>query len=794
MELVEGETLAERISRGPLSIQDALPVFLQIAEGLEEAHRKRIIHRDLKPANVKLTPELRVKVLDFGLAKAMEGSETERPDLSQSPTVARPTIEGTILGTASYMSPEQARGKPVDERTDIWAFACCLFEALTGRKAFDGDSATDILAAIVDSEPDWKALPAGTPSPIERLLRRGLEKDARRRLQDIGDARLEILEAIAGPVAQAGTSRGSSGLPMKAAVPLLAALAGFAAWGILRDRPGTPPSVTRFTITKPPGSSISAYRSLALSPDGRVLVYTSALGLFLRRLDGFDSTAFPGTEGATQPFFSPDGEWVGFLAPGALKKVPVSGGAPLTICRLEQVIGQGATWGRDGTVVFSDGVGLLRVSADGGTPEILLGDIEGGQSSLPGRRVSPAFLPDGERVLFTFWTPTGPRVNVFSLRTRESHELDLGTAHVAYYLASGHLLYGEPNVGVMAVRFDVETLSPRGPVVPIVNGVYSSWLYGADFAVSDSGNLAYISQDGKNQLVKVDRGGRASPILEPARQYYLPRVSPDGNRLAVGIFDPTVPRRDIWIYDLIRGSMSRLTLSEGDSTDPVWSSDGSRIAFASNRVFGGWRLFVKSSDATGEEVALAESRGQMFPDLWLPGNRALLFKSSLGTNWDIAMHRLDEERGPEILLGSTFNEIEPSLSPDGRFLSYVSDESGRREVYVRRFPSLEGRWQVSTDGGDEPQFSPDGKEIFYRSGDRMMVTTFASEPQVLFSRPTVLFEGRYGVDPFANDARSYDIMPDGQHFVMVRGDDEASEIRVVLNWMEELKRLAPGER
>jgi serine/threonine-protein kinase len=795
MELVEGETLAERISRGPLSIQDALPVFLQIAEALEEAHHKRIIHRDLKPGNVKLTPELRVKVLDFGLAKAMDGSETHGRDLSQSPTVTRPTIEGTILGTASYMSPEQARGKPVDARTDIWAFACCLFEALTGRKAFDGDSATDILAAIVDREPDWKALPAGTHSPIERLLRRGLEKDARRRLQDIGDARLEILEAMAEPVAQAGTSRVSRGLPMKAAVPLLAALAGFAVWGVLGDRREIPPSITRFTIAKPPSSGMSIYRSLAFSPDGRVLAYTSPLGLFLRRFDGFDSVAFPGTEGATQPFFSPDGAWVGFLAPGSLKKVPVSGGAALTICVVEAGLGLGAAWGRDGTIVFSDGFRLHRVSAEGGASEVLLGEVREGQSSLSSQRVSPALLPDGDRVLFTITSSTGPHVNVFSLRTRETHELALGRGYAAsaHYLPSGHLLYSEPG-GLMAVRVDPDTLSPRGPVVPAVEGAFSTWTGSTDFAVSESGNLAYISQHGGSQLVKVDRGGRASPIVELRREYYVPRVSPDGSRLAVGIFDPTVPRRDIWTYDLVRGSMSRLTVSDGDSTEPAWSFEGGRIAFASNRERGVWSIFVKASDATGGEIELAKSPGAMMPEVWLPGAGALLVKWYSETSWDIGLYRFENERGPEILLGSAFNEIEPSLSPNGHFLSYVSDETGRREVYVQRFPSLEGRWQVSTGGGDEPMFSPDGREIFYRSGDRMMVASFASEPQVSFSRPRVLFEGRYDVDPFANDARNYDIMPDGEHFVMIRRDDEASEIRVVLNWIEELKRLAPVER
>jgi Tol biopolymer transport system component len=344
----------------------------------------------------------------------------------------------------------------------------------------------------------------------------------------------------------------------------------------------------------------------------------------------------------------------------------------------------------------------------------------------------------------------------------------------------------------MALRVDFETLSPRGPVVQAMEGVYSTWTGSTDYAVSDTGTLAYISHRGGSQVVKVDREGRASSILDFGREYYVPRVSPDGNRLAVGIFDPTVPRRDIWIYDLLRGSMSRLTLSDADSTDPVWSPDGDRIVFASNRGFGNWRLFTKASDATGEEAELFESHGFATPDLWLPETSAVLFRWFPGANWDVAIYR-PEEGEPTTLLGSAFNEIEPSVSPDGRFLSYVSDESGRREVYVRRFPSLEGRWQVSTDGGDQPRFSPDGREIFYRSGDRMMVASFASEPQVSFSPPRVLFEGRYDVDPFANDARNYDIMPDGQNFVMIRRDDEASEVRVVLNWIEELKQRVPTE-
>jgi serine/threonine-protein kinase len=497
----------------------------------------------------------------------------------------------------------------------------------------------------------------------------------------------------------------------------------------------------------------------------------------------------PETEGASQPFFSPDGDWVGFLVPGAFKKVRVSGGAPSTICRVSHVVGMGATWGPDGTIVFSDGPQLYRVSAEGGTPDVLQRGAE-----PPSWKVTPSFLPDGDRVLFSIASILEQRLNVLSLRTGETRELPIGTGYAvsARYLPSGYLLYTE-STRLMVVRVDFETLSARGTALTAVEGVFSPWIGNTAYSVSESGNLAYNVHQGGSQLVKVDRDGRTSPILELAREYSVPRVSPDGNRLAVAIFDPTVPRRDIWIYDLLRGSTSRLTFSNFDSTDPVWSVDGSRIAFASNRA-GHVNVLLKASDAGGEEVEIGEARGSMMPEQWLPDDGGLLVKCYPRINWDICISRLGDQRGTEVVLGTEFNELMPSLSRDGRFVAYVSDESGRREVYVRRFRSGQGRWPVSTDGGDEPLFSPDGREIFYRNGDRMMAAAFASEPQVSISPPRVLFEGRFAIDPFNNDARNYDIMPDGHHFVMVRADEEAAEIRVVRNWMEEVKELMPDDK
>jgi len=780
MELVEGETLSERIARGALAWKEARPLFHAIAEALEAAHEKGIVHRDLKPANIKITPDGKVKVLDFGLAKAL-ADESPATDSSRSPTLTKDTALGVILGTASYMSPEQARGKAADRRTDIWAFGCCLFEALTGDKAFSGETVTDTLAAIVKNEPPLERLPPGLP---RKLVERCLRKDVRKRLQHIGDGRiaLEEEEEVAGkklrlrPMGWALASALASGV-----------LVGLAVWGVARGR-DVPESVKRLTVTFPPGvvlprSPDYPRPKLALSPDGSKLAFVGeregSWELYLRRLDRFEVTRLPGTSGADMPFFSPDSEWVGFVAESMLKKVSLADGQIVDLGRLS-ALPAGASWSEDGAIFVATQEGLVEISQNGGERRRLTEPSEG-----EGRPQWPVVLPGGRFVLYN-QNPTG-----IHLLWRETGRRSLLVANGdhARYLPSGHILFerdsalsGTGRRALFVIPFDLRRLEIAGEPRAV-----SEKLLMRQSAASAEGTLAYVElrEERGRELVWADRSGAVTPVTDIRHMYnFQPTLSPDGLKLAVTIEGGPHPTPEVWTYDLQRSSFARITVS-GDrvSIRPLWSPDGRRIHFDSNRGGVYWKPYVQAADGTGDAESLFEegagnSRGR---SISRDGSVLVLVETNERTGQDIGMLHLDGDKEHRTLLASEFDESDARLSPDDRFLAYVSNESGRDDVYVVRFPSLDGKTKISTAGGVQPVWSRDGREVFYVDGDQL-VSVAVMEGR--FGRPEPLFE--FDRAP----SSGFDVSPDGKRFLMIREKaDPLTEIQIVLNWDPEKERL-----
>jgi len=787
MELVPGETLADRVKAGTVPVKEALKIAVQIAEALEAAHEKGIIHRDLKPANVKVTPEGRVKVLDFGLAKAF-ASESE-VDLTQEATLSE---EGRILGTPAYMSPEQARGKTVDKRTDIWAFGCVLYEMLTGKQAFCGETLSDTIAAVLAKDPTWEALPPAPPAKVRDLPRRCLQKDAQRRLRDIGDARIDIEEALAAPAMAATTS--AAAIPLSAGwrralilglgvLPLVAVVTGLAVWN-LKPTPQRP--VIRFTMSLPPGQHL---RSIAISPDGTRLVYDAGptnftVQLYLRALDSLEARPIPGTEGSFNlfPFFSPDGQWLGFSAGGQLKKVSLSGGAPVSLANVTRSY-FGASWGSQGMIAFAPGPTspIQQVSDAGGSPEPLT-RLQKGE----GFHSSPEFLPGGNVVLFEADSPSGEPIKIVaqSLTTGERRDL-IQSGGVPDYAPSGHLIFSQ-GTNLMAAPFDPQRLAITGAAVPVIEGV---GLY--DF--SSTGTLVYVPTHtgaARLKLVWVDRKGGEQPVAAPARSYAIPRISPDGQRVAVNIEEADT---QIWLYDLGRDTLAPLTFGDGDNATSVWTPDGKRIVFRGSRGAENRLLWQPADGSAGAEALTnSELSGYNVPASLSPDGQVLAFlKADPNTGNDIYTLSL-KDRKPQPFVRTPSNETAPRFSPDGHFIAYASDESGRVEIYVRPYPGPGGKWQISTEGGTEPVWNPKGRELFYRSGNKMMAVDITTQPTFSAGKPKMLFEGPYAPTP--RSFPDYDVSPDGQRFLMLKAADQAQEsaqINVVLNWFEDLKRRVP---
>ncbi len=803
LELVEGETLAHRIARGQLPIDEALAIARQMCDALEAAHEQGIVHRDLKPANIVLhqtqrSDDVVVKVLDFGLAKVAE-ADASRAGLTNSPTMMLASMPGTILGTAAYMAPEQAKGLTIDRRADIFAFGSVLYEMLTGRQAFPGDTVPEILAAVLKTEPDWGRLPAGTPPSIRKLLRRCLEKDRGRRLQNAGDVRLEIDDALAErstgdegvEIARTKTRpigrRGSLYVGLVAVVAAL--VAGLAAWTL---KPGVTSNrlpVARLTVALPPGDTLQLVSpSVALSPDGRRLAYSAsraggALQLFVRPIDSLEITPLSGTEGAIEPFFSPDGRWIGFFAQGKLKKVLAAGGGLQTLC--DAASGMGGTWGTDDSIYFApfNTSGIWKVSASGGAPQAVT-RLNRTQGEVSHRW--PQVLPDGKTVLFTVWTGPGWDEKHLELQIGDSGErrVLVRGASTGRYVSSGHLLYARAEEMVV-VPFDVANLRVTGPPVTLADRASEQSGEGAQYAVSNSGTLAYIPSGSSNsdrRLVWVGADGHVEPVPAPPNAYTDPAVSPDGRSVAVSIQGPT---QTIWIYDIARSTLTTLP-SMGSSQAPVWTPDGRRLVYRGTRA--GYRnVFWRAADGAGEEERLTTGETMQTPTSLSSDGMLLFFvDTAADTGADMLMMRLDGGRQPQVVLRTRSSEAAPLLSPDGRWLAYSSNESGRGEIYVRPFPNAGGKFAISTGGGSEPRWSRDGRELFYRNGDKMMAVAMASGSIFTAGSARLLFEGQYQVNDAG--AAGYDVSPD-RRFLMIEPtalQQPATRINVVLNWFDDV--------
>jgi serine/threonine-protein kinase len=818
MELVEGDDLSQRIARGAMPIDEALPIAKQIAEALEAAHEQGIVHRDLKPANVKVRSDGVVKVLDFGLAKAIESPSAMSPSMSQAPTITTPALmtgAGMILGTAAYMSPEQARGKTVDKRADIWAFGAVLFEMLTGKRPFDGEDVTDTLAAVVRADPDWNALPSDTPPPMRRLLRRCLVKVPKRRLADIADARFDLDEATAAPTGETSvrtsqTQTGRRQLMRFVLVSLVGvlgtALAAFAVWSVA----GVPEAsaISSFEIVQPPDQSLSVSgpgNDVAIGADGSAIVYRATIEgrtvLMRRRLDQLE--AAPLARGGNQPtgvFVSPDGSWIGFSTGGsapALQKVSGQGGPPVLIAPIDSEFG-GATWGPDAAIVYATRSGLWRVSADGGDPVSLLkSDTRNGEAIYRW----PHFLPNGRFVLFTS-VPPGPIVNaqisVLSLETGEQRVLVRGGTYPRY-ASSGHIVYGTGGT-LRAVPFRADRAEVTGGPVVVLDDVLIKASGAVDFDIASNGSLVYLPAAGvsSTSLLWVDRKGGEQPILQADQTATRPRISPDGARVALQVVSDT--SQDIWVYEMARGTGTRLTV-DGWNEDPVWTPDGNRLVFGRGSAQGSETdLFWAPWDGSSQVQALIMREGAQSPHTWTPDRRALAFYERVLTDprphrdiWALNMDVLH----PVPILVTSFNERSPSFSPNGRWMAYASDETGQDEIYLRAYPGPGGKRTVSIDGGTEPIWSYDGSELFYRRGPSMVAVEMKTGPTLSIGASLTLFEGPYAIEGGGSGSLGYDVARDGQRFLMLRrqaGRTGGADVnlRVVLNWLTDVARLAPA--
>ena len=808
LELVDGPTLADRIAVGPLSREEALTIASQIAEAVEAAHEKGIIHRDLKPANIKIAPDGVVKVLDFGLARVWDGAP--HADLAASPRLTASGIGGqTLLGTPTYMSPEQARGQSLDRRTDIWSFGCVLYEMLTGGPPFAGDTISDTLAATLEHEPDYSRLAADTPAPIRRLLRRCLEKDRKRRLDSAAAVRLEIDDAVAAVEAEATAGKTTASRRTTVGVVALVgsvAVATFVTWALLRPAPAAPVLPSRFFIVPPPGrpANVSgSARDIALSPDGRYVVYRSGGSnsagspLMVRAIDQLEGQPLAGVDGAYAPFFSADSQWIGFFENGELKKVPVGGGPAVT---LAAVTGGalGASWGEDNSIVYATDeaqTGLWRVSADGGEPARLTTPDAARHET---QHAFPSVLPGGRGVLFTILgTGEAAASQVAFVDVTTGRRKTLVGGSQAEYVAvprpaakpAGYLTFASAGA-VRAVPFDAVRLEMLGAPVPVVEGLMTKPRGAANYAVSRGGTLLYMTgaadQTTPRSLVWVDRKGHEEPVGAPLRAYGTPRLSPDGTQVATEVYDKNT---DIWIWDFARQTLRRLTFEPDGDGMSVWVPDGRGIIYDSGRPPN---LHRRAADGTGTVERLVTSASGQWPTA-ITSDGAYLAGFDLTDVIFVPLRRTP--LGPAA--GMRFPGAFADFSPNGRYVAYQSNESGRGEIYVRPFPRVDsGRWQISTTGGTRPVWARSGRELFYLDASNAMTSVQVSTSGSTFSAgtPATVFDTKYVQ---SNPSRHYDVSPDGQRFLMIKdgpanpGAMPASMV-VVEHWFEELTRRVPA--
>ncbi len=809
MELIEGETLADRLRRGPMPVQESLAIASQIAEALEAAHEKGVVHRDLKPANVKITPDGQVKVLDFGLAKAME-NETASGSAANSPTLSMmATQAGLILGTAAYMSPEQAKGLPADHRSDVFSFGTVLFEMLTGRQPFQGDTAPDVLASVLVRDPHLESLPTDINPRLRDLLRRCLEKVPKRRWQAIGDVRAEIDAIAADPhggsaIAHVGAARRPlwrRAVPIVATAIVASALTALGVWAARRSPP--PPSVARFALTLPEGQQFTnaGRQVIAISPDGTRFAYVANQQLFLRAMSELQARPIPGAEGSggvLNPTFSPDGRSLAFWSASdeTIKTIAATGGAPVTICRADRP--HGVRWVADGILVGQGGNGILRVSSSGGKPEQIV-SVKTGELAY-----GPELLPDGETLLFTLATRSAEdkwdnaQVVAQSLKTGVRRVIVDGGSD-ARYLPTGHLVYAHGGL-LFAAPFDTRRLSLSGSRVPVVEGIRRSdgaQTGVAHFGVSDTGSLVYVpgpisGLSSHNQLAFSDRAGTIEHLKIPAGAYQVPRISPDGKRIALGIEDEN--GANIWIHNLSDESSMRQLTFGGRNRFPVWTPDGQRVAFQSDRERDP-AIFWQRADGTdaAQRLTRPDPGESHIPESWSRSGDRFLFSTLTNAGYTLWSFSVPDGKAEQYGdLRSAF-PLSGVFSPDGRWVAYQLFSPRDNGVFVEPFPRTGAKSRIAP-RGIGPVWAPDGRELFYTTAGSLFRVTIKTGRGFDFSSAASIPRPFENFGPTV--ARVYDVMPDGQRLIGIvasgqRQGDALTQINVVLNWFDELKQQVP---